>query len=85
MTEEEVANLTTTENEACITEAIENWPTILETAGAEISQCADDHVDEIYDRTDAFHIYIQEQNRVAFGVQNMVLNVFTEVRFPSTY
>ena len=81
LTEEEIANVTTTENESCITAAIENWPTLLESVGTEMAQCADEHVESIYTRTEAFHVYIQDQNRVAFNVQNMVLNVFTDVRW----
>lgn len=80
LTEEEIANITTPENEGCISDTIENWPTLLETVGSEMAQCADEHVDSIFLRTEEFHVYIQDQHRVAFDVQNMVLNVFTDVR-----
>lgn len=80
-TEEAVANAATEENEECIAELTANWPLLLESVGDSIADCADEHVEPIYNQTDAFHLYVQEQNRVAFGVQNMVLNVFTHVKF----
>lgn len=78
-TEDAAAEATTEENAACINGAVENWPTNLETVGADIQQCADNHVDEIYNHTEQFHNYIQENNRLAFNAQNMVLNIFTDV------
>lgn len=51
----------------------------METVGADISACADEHVDPIVRLTESFHQYIQEKNRVAFDIQNMVLNVFTTI------
>lgn len=79
LTEEEVANATTTENESCIEEATENWSSVLEAVGTEISQCADEHVEPIYHRTEAVHVYIQDQIRLAFGIQNLVLTSFIDV------
>lgn len=63
----------------CATDATQNWSQDLTDIGAAISQCADQHVDPIYERTEAFHLYIQVQNRLAFNVQNMVLSVFTDL------
>jgi hypothetical protein len=79
-TEGTIADSTTEANGQCITDAIANWPSDLETVGDEIAACADRHVDPIYEATENLHIYIQEQNRVAFDAQNMVLNIFTDVR-----
>lgn len=78
-TEDAVAEATTETNGACIEEATATWATDLETVGSDISSCADVHVDPIVRLTESFHQYIQEQNRVAFDIQNMVLNVFTTV------
>lgn len=79
-TDESIAEATTETNAACIADATENWASVLETVGDDIAACADQHVDPIYEQTEGFHIFIQQHNRMAFNVQNMVLNTFTEVR-----
>lgn len=78
-TEGAVANIVTEGNEECIAELTRNWPLLLQAVGESIADCADEHVDPIHNLTESFHLYVQEQNRVAFNVQNMVLNVFTHV------
>lgn len=79
-TDEATAEATTEDNEVCITDATEGWAASLETVGSDIQLCADSHVDEIYEQTETFHLYVQEQNRLSFDAQNLVLNVFTDVR-----
>lgn len=78
-TEESIAEATTGTNQQCIDAATANWSSDLETVGSDISSCADQHVDPIYRQTEDFHLFIQRHNRLAFNVQNMVLNVFTDV------
>ena len=80
-TEAEIGEISTPENEACIADATANWAQDLTTVGDDISACSEEHVDPIYTQTDEFHLYIQDHNRLAFSVQNMVLNTFTEVSF----
>lgn len=80
-TEESIAEATTGTNQQCIDAATANWSANLETAGRDISLCADEHVDPIYRQTEEFHLFIQRHNRLAFNVQNMVLNVFTDVSY----
>lgn len=78
-TEDSIAGISTPGNEQCITDATSNWAADLQAVGAGIQACADAHVDPIYERTEDFHIYLQEHNKLAFDTQNMVLNIFTDV------
>lgn len=78
-TDEAIAAATTNENSECIGEMTANWFPSLEATGSEIQQCADQHVNPIYELVENFHLFIQSHNRLAFNAQNMVLNVFTEV------
>ena len=66
-------------SQECIDNALLKWQQDLETVGAEISQCADIHIDPIFNATDAVHLFMQGQNRAIFDAQNLVLNVFTEI------
>jgi hypothetical protein len=79
-TENALAELTTPENQECVSNAASSWVADLEAVGSGISSCADQHVDPIYEQTEGLHLYIQEHNNLAFNAQNMVLNVFTDVR-----
>lgn len=78
-TDEIIAQATTEGNTACIANVTADWQQVLTTTGNDISACADQHVDPIYRQTEEFHLFIQQQNRMAFNVQNMVLNTFTDV------
>lgn len=78
-TEDHIATVSTPENEACIAGATSTWAQDLTTVGDDISACADQHIDPISTQTEDFHRLIQDHNRLAFSVQNMVLNIFTEV------
>ena len=78
-TEESVADLTTPENQACVNTALTSWQSALETAGTDVSGCASEFVDPIYELTEQFHLFIQANNQKSFDAQNMVLNLFTEV------
>ncbi|CRL08204.1 CLUMA_CG020969, isoform A [Clunio marinus] len=78
-TEELIGESSTPENEECVNNAISGWANDLENVGNDINQCADQHVAEIYDQTESLHLFIQQNNRLAFDVQNMVLNTFTRL------
>lgn len=78
-TDETIALATTETNQQCIDGVTTGWPVALELVGSDISSCADQHVDPIYRQTEDFHLFVQQQNRMAFNVQNMVLNTFTTV------
>ena len=71
--------MSTEDNAECIAEVTSNWPMLLEVVGDAIADCADEHVEPIHNETETFHLFVQQQNRVVFDAQNMVLNVFTHV------
>lgn len=78
-TEDNIAEVSTPGNQACIERATANWAADLQGVGAAIQACADTHVDPIYERTEDFHLYLQEHNKMTFDIQNLVLNTFTDV------
>lgn len=78
-TDEAIAEATTSANQQCMDTATATWPFYLETVGGEFSSCGNIHIGPIFELTQGLHNYIQEQNRVAFNTQNIVLNVFSEV------
>lgn len=78
-TEGSIGEVSTPENEECITEATSSWAADLQAVGAAVQACADAHVDPIYERTEDFHLYLQEHNKLTFDIQNLVLNTFTDV------
>lgn len=66
-------------SQECIDNVLLKWQQDLETVGADIALCADRHIDPIFNATDAIHLFLQDNNRVVFDAQNLVLNVFTEL------
>lgn len=65
-------------NEACVNETIDAWQNHLRDVGVAVQGCVDIHVDPISLLTEELHLYMQDHNKLAFDVQNMVLNIFTE-------
>lgn len=78
-TEEIVAENSRTGNEECIAQATANWARDLTNVGQAVQACADVHIDPIFENTENIHLYIQENNKLAFEAQNLVLNAFTDV------
>lgn len=66
-------------SQECIDNVLLKWQRDLEAVGADIAQCADRHIDPIFNATDSVHLFLQQNNRVVFDAQNLVLNVFTEL------
>lgn len=78
--EDLIANQSTSDNEECINEATSTWPENLETTGDDIAACSEEHVYTIFHEIQVFHTYIEEQNKAAFNVYNLVLNLFDNVK-----
>jgi len=72
-------------NAECIAGATQEWPSLLELIGNTIADCAEEHVEPIQNQTEHFHLFTQEQNRVAFDIQNLIINVFTHLSPLITY
>lgn len=68
-----------TGSEQCVQNAVTVWETALDAAGVSIAACSEQITTPITNATEDFHHYHQEQNALAFEVQNIILNVFTEV------
>jgi recombinational DNA repair ATPase RecF len=66
---------------ACVNETLSNWNTELETVGNEISHCVDSDLDQLNADVIRIHNFLLENNNLKFETQNMVLSVFTEVKY----
>jgi uncharacterized protein Usg len=68
-----------TGEELCVHAAITGWERALDGSGRGISTCADQTFTPINNATDDFHAFVVEQARLAFQVQNVILNGLSDV------
>ena len=75
-----IAEIRTPENESCVNVSISGWHDAMRVAGFDVQGCSDCHVEPIYEKTEKFHLFIQDHNFFAYDVQNLVLKTFTDIR-----
>lgn len=63
----------------CVETATTSWEQAINDSGRAISMCADQSFSPINNATDDFHAFVVEQARLAFQVQNVLLNGLSEV------
>lgn len=68
-----------TGSEECLRVTADNWQRDLDNSGARIASCGNDALTQINNATENFQAFIAEQSRVAFGAQNFILDVLSEV------
>lgn len=65
--------------EECLRVTAANWQRDLDNSGIRIASCGNDALAQINNATENFQSYIAEQSLVAFGAQNFILDVLSEV------
>lgn len=78
-TEEGIAEVLMPENQQCVNKTRWIWEEDLRSIGSAIQSCADAHVDPIFGKTEDFHLFIQDNNKLTYDVQNMVLKTLVDV------